>query len=139
MQVGRRFKLDVEDRFVMVLVSYRLYITYTLTGFQFDLDQGDYTDIQKIEGLQSCLPLPQKLYNLAKRLKSKEEVEEYFPDFLAFVDCTEQPVPRPKKRLGRRLYYSGKRKKHPVKNLYTVNEPSRLIRKTQTQTKRKKV
>ncbi len=68
-----------------------------MTGFQFDLDQGDYTDIQKIEGLQSCLPLPQKLYNLAKRLKSKEEVEEYFPDFLAFVDCTEQPVPDPRK------------------------------------------
>ena len=35
---GRHFKLDVRDRFLMLLVYYRLYITYTLTGFLFDLD-----------------------------------------------------------------------------------------------------
>ena len=27
---GRHFKLDIKDRFVMLLVYYRLYITYTL-------------------------------------------------------------------------------------------------------------
>ena len=34
---GRPFKLDVKDRFLMLLVYYRLYITYTLSGFLFDL------------------------------------------------------------------------------------------------------
>ncbi len=33
--------------------------------------------------------IPQKLYNITKRLKTAEEVEQYFPDFLAFVDFTE--------------------------------------------------
>ncbi len=33
---GRPFKLDVKDRFLMLLVYYRLYITYTLAGFLFD-------------------------------------------------------------------------------------------------------
>jgi hypothetical protein len=28
---------------------------------------------------------------------TKEEVKQYFPGFLALVDCTEQPIPRPKK------------------------------------------
>src|SRR5437870_1560336 len=37
---GRHFKLDVKNRFIMVLVYYRLYITYTLAGFLFDLDQS---------------------------------------------------------------------------------------------------
>ncbi len=37
--VGRHFKLDLENKFLMLLVYYRLYITYTLTGFLFDLDQ----------------------------------------------------------------------------------------------------
>lgn len=37
---GRPFKLDVKDRFLMLLVYYRLYITYTLAGFLFDLDQS---------------------------------------------------------------------------------------------------
>jgi hypothetical protein len=45
---GRHFKLDVRDRFLMLLVYYRLYITYTLTGFLFDLDQSNVCrDIQK--------------------------------------------------------------------------------------------
>ena len=36
---GRKFKLELKDRFLMLLVYYRLYITYTFSGFLFDLDQ----------------------------------------------------------------------------------------------------
>jgi hypothetical protein len=36
---GRHFKLDIKNRFLMLLIYYRLYITYTLAGFLFDLDQ----------------------------------------------------------------------------------------------------
>jgi len=130
---GRRFKLLVKDRVIMILVYYRLYITYTLMEFLFGLDQSNVCrDIQKIERLiRRCLPIPQKLYNITKRLKTREEVEEYFPGFLAFTDCTEQPIPRPaKNRKKRRLYYSGKKKKHTVKNLYTANQKGLLIYKT---------
>ena len=31
--IGRHFKLDVKNRFLMLLVYYRLYIIYPLTGF----------------------------------------------------------------------------------------------------------
>ena len=49
--LGRHFKLDLKDRFLILLVYYRLYITYTLAGFLFDLDQSNICrDIQKIEG-----------------------------------------------------------------------------------------
>ena len=49
---GRHFKLDVKNRFLMLLVYYRLYITYTLAGFLFDMDQSNICrDIQKIEPL----------------------------------------------------------------------------------------
>jgi hypothetical protein len=65
--------------------------------------------------IRSCLPIPQKLYNVTKRIKTKEEIEKYFHGFLAFTDCTEQPIPRPaKNRKKRRLYYSGKKKKHTL-------------------------
>ena len=78
----------------MLLVYYnRLYITYTLTGFLFDLDQKSNIcrDIQKMEPLiRKCVPIPQKLYNITNRLKTLEEVEKYFPGFLAFTDSTEQ-------------------------------------------------
>ena len=51
---GRPFKLDIKDRFLMLLVYYRLYITYTLPDFLFNLDQRlniCCRDIQKIESL----------------------------------------------------------------------------------------
>ena len=129
---GRHFKLVIKDRVIMVLVYYRLYITYTLTEFLFGLDQSNVCrDIEKIESLiRECLPIPQKLYKVTKRLKTKEEVEQYFPGFMAFTDCSEQPIPRPKNRLRRRLYYSGKRKKHTVKNLYATNQKELIIYKT---------
>jgi len=38
---GRPFKLKVKERLLMLLVYYRLYITYTLSGFLFDLDQSN--------------------------------------------------------------------------------------------------
>jgi hypothetical protein len=80
----------------MLLVYYRLYITYTLSGFLFNLDQKSNVcrDIQKIDSLvRQCLPIPQKICPITKRLKTPaEEVEKYFPEFLAFIDSTEQQI-----------------------------------------------
>jgi len=46
---GRPFKLKLRERFLMMLVYYRLYITFTLSGFLFDLDQSNvYRDIVSI-------------------------------------------------------------------------------------------
>ncbi len=38
-QVDRHFKLNLKDRFVMLLVYHHLYITYALAGFLFDFDE----------------------------------------------------------------------------------------------------
>ena len=98
----------------MLLVYYCLYITYTLAGFLFDLDQSNICrrDIQKIEPLiRNCLPIPQKLYNITKRLKTPEEVEKYFPGFLSFIDSTEQQIPRPTDKKRKTMFYSDKKKR----------------------------
>jgi hypothetical protein len=128
---GRPFKLDLEDRFLMLLVYYRLYITYTLAGFLFDLDQSNICrDIQKIESLiRECVPIPQKIYKKTKRLRNLEEVEQYFPGFLAFIDCTEQQIPRPTDKHNRKMYYSGKKKRHTVKNQFMVNNRGYILHK----------
>ena len=115
----------------MLLVYYRLYITYTLAGFLFDLDQSNICrDIQKIEGLiRQCLPIPHKTYHITKRLKTPEEVEQYFPGFLAFTDTTEQQIPRPVDKNKRKMYYSGKKKRYTVKNQLTVNKDGYILHK----------
>ena len=38
--------------------------------------------------VKSCIPLPQKLYNITRRLRTVQEVEIYFPGFKAFIDST---------------------------------------------------
>ena len=136
---GRHFKLLAKDGLIMVLVYYRLYITYTLMEFLFRLEQRNVCrDIQKIESLiRHCLPIPQKLYKRTRRLKTREDLEQYFPGFMVFKDCTEQPIPRPKNNMKKRkLYYSGKKKKHTVKNLYTANQKGLIIFKTKRKTER---
>ena len=128
---GRPFKLDARDRFLMLLVYYRLYITYTSSGFLFNLDQSSVCrDIQKIEPLvRKCVPIPQRMHKTAKRLRTPEEVEQYFPGFIALVDCSEQQTPRPKNKERRNMYCSGKRKSHAVKTQLMVNNPGIIIHK----------
>ena len=132
---GRPFKLKVRERFLMLLVYYRLYITYTLSGFLFDLDQSNICrDMSIIEPLvKLCIPLPiKKLYKRTRRLRTIDEVEEeYFPGFKAFIDSSEQEIPRPKNKRRRKSYYSGKKKKHTIKTQYMVNgEGTILLHKT---------
>jgi hypothetical protein len=116
---GRPLKLKVKERFVMLLVYYRLYMTYTLTGFLFDLDQSNVCrDLAILEPLvKECIPLPQKIHNrtIRRRLRTIDKVEQYFPGFEAFIDSTEQEIPRPKNKIRRKSHYSGKKKKHTVK------------------------
>ncbi len=115
----------------MLLIYYYIYITYTLSGFLFDLDQSIICrDIQKIESLiRRCVPIPQKLYKITKRLNTPEEIEQYFPDFLSFIDSTEHQIPRPVNKDGRKMYYSGKKRRRTVKNQLMVNNLGYIIHK----------
>ena len=104
----------------MLLVYYRLYITYTLTGFLFDLDQSNVCrDIQKIERLiRQCVPIPQKTYNITKRLKTPQrKLKSIFLASLLLQIVHEQQIQsRPEDKRRRKEYYSlGKKKRHTVK------------------------
>ena len=74
--------------------------------------------------------MPKKLYKCSRRLRTIDEVEGYFPGFKAFVDSTEQEIPRPKNRRRRKSYYSGKKKKHTVKTQFMVNSDGTILHKT---------
>jgi hypothetical protein len=128
---GRHFKHTTRDRFVMLLVYYKLYITNALTGFLFDLDQSNvHRDIRYMEPIVSnCIPLPSKLYNITRRLRTVEEVELYFLGFKAFIDSTEQEIPRPIDKTRRKEYYSGKKKRHTVKTQLLVNKKGEILHK----------
>jgi hypothetical protein len=83
--------------------------------------------------------LPKKLYKRTRRLRTIDEVEEeYFPGFKAFIDSSEQEIPRPKNKRKRKSYYSGKKKKHTVKTQHMVNSEGLILHKTKHKKGRKK-
>jgi len=129
---GGKFKLPLRDRLLMLLVYYRLYVTFTLTGFLFDLDQSNvYRDIRYLEPLvRRCIPIPKKVHKLTRRLRTIEEVEQFFPGFKAFIDATEQEIPRPKDKEKRKSHYSGKKRRHTVKTQLTVNSKGLIVHRT---------
>ena len=129
---GYPFKLSLQERLLMLLVYYRLYITSTLAGVLFDLDQSNVLkDIHKLEPLvKEVLPIPKKLHDKARRLQTLQEIKELFPELKAFVDATEQEIPRPKAKKKRSTHYSGKKKRHTVKTQLTVNSDGLIVHKT---------
>ena len=76
------------------------------------------------------LPLPKHEHDKVRRLQSVDEIEATFPGFKAFLDATEQEIPRPKAKRKRKTHYSGKRKKHTVKTQLTVNKQGLILHKT---------
>jgi hypothetical protein len=81
--------------------------------------------------IRKCVPILQKLYNITKRLKTPaEEVEKYFPGFMAFIDSTEQQIQsRHIDNKRRETFYSGKKKRHTVKTQLIVNNKGIIIHK----------
>jgi len=53
-----------------------------------------------------------------------------FPGFKAFLDATEQEIPRPHGKRKQKTHYSGKRKKHTVK---TANREQKRLDNPQDQ------
>jgi len=129
---GHPFKLPLQERLLMFFVYYRLYITSALAGALFGIDQSNaIKDIHKLEPLvKQILPIPKKLHERAKKLQTLKEIEEMFPEFKAFVDATEQEIPRPGNKRKRKTHYSGKKKRHTVKVQLTVNSDGLIVHQT---------
>ena len=85
----------------------------------------DIQDTQKSKGFL----IPDRVHKATKRIKNLEELLKYFPEMKAFLDATEQEIPRPKNKRRRKSYYSGK-KRHTVKTQIITNKDGLIIHKT---------
>jgi len=79
---GMNFKLPLRERFLMILVYYRLYITYSLTGFLFDIDVSNvWRDIKHLEPpVKQCMPIPEKIEAKIRKICKVDELMEIFQD-----------------------------------------------------------
>jgi hypothetical protein len=106
---GRKHTLALADRLLMLLLYYRTYVPHTFLGFLFGLD--DSAVCRNINPLQ---PLLAGIFRIPERrvTLTEEDVRELF------FDATERPTRRPKRR--QRACYSGKKKRHTLKNQVVV-------------------
>lgn len=129
---GHPFNQSLTDRLLMLLIYYHMYTSSTLLGYLFCVSQTSVLkNIRKLEPIVSeALPLPKKEYDKVRKLKTVDEIEALFPGFKAFLDATEQEIPRPHGKRKQKTHYSGKKKKHTVKTQLTVNKQGLIVHKT---------
>ena len=128
---GRNFTLGLEDRLMVTLMYFRLYVSYALLGYLFNLDGtnvGREINQRMLPALLSILPVPMQDELLSgrdeppqigggKRIKTLKRLMEAHPEIKeVWVDATEQPIQRPSEKLARKQYYSGKQSEHTIKS-----------------------
>ena len=89
---GHKFDHPLKDRIIMLLMYYRMYTTYDLLGMIFDLDKSNVMrDIKYLEyAVKKSIPIPTKKYADSKKLKSLDDIQQFFPELIAITDGTEQ-------------------------------------------------
>ena len=128
---GRDFALSLEDRLLFTLMYFRLYSSYTLLGYLFNLDGaniGREINLRMLPTLLNILPVPMQDEFLSghddppqigggKRIKTLKKLLEAHPEIKeVWVDATEQPTQRPHEKMAGKLYYSGKQSQHTIKS-----------------------
>jgi transposase len=117
---GRKKELLLEDQLMMLLMYYRLYVSQEFLGIIFNLHNCNVSrQINYLEPLLSQIfKIPTKKISLSDAELTEEEIIKFF------VDATEQPIERPKKKQKR--YYSGKKKKHTLKTQIITDKKGKI-------------
>jgi hypothetical protein len=120
---------DDRHRLLMALVWLRVYPTYELLGFFFDLHrrnaQLNVRDILATLDTLDDFPFDRPGRDRTKR-RSVAEVMAAFPEVRVIIDSKEQRVNRPTGYDAQKPYYSGKKKAHTVKTQVVVDPCGRI-------------
>ncbi len=131
---GAKYLNDLEERLLMVLIYYRLYVSQEFMTLLFKAGNKSVIcrNIQTTRlVLEAVLPVPERarrrILSLAeqerkrreKRISTVEEFAEAYPELTFLIDGIEQEKRKPKDKTKRREDYSGKKKKHTRKQIVT--------------------
>ena len=138
---GAQFSNSFPDRLLMLLLYYRLYLTQEFMTLLFRAEEKSVIcrSIQLMRPVfESVLPVPerarQRILSLAdkeqkrrkKRIGSVEEFRQAYPELTFIIDGVEQPKRKPKAPAKRKSDYSGKKKRHTLKQI-VISTPSGII------------
>jgi hypothetical protein len=126
---GRKATLQSsEDKLLFILFYFKLYPIQELLGFFFGLSQAQANHwIHNLTPiLNQALGYEQQLP--ARKTRDVEQVLAACPELEFILDGTERPIQRPKDRQRQRDNYSGKKKRHTVKNNLISHKPTKKIK-----------
>jgi len=125
---GRKGSLrEMQDKLFFILFYYKCYPTYDVLTFLYGFDRAN--GFRRQEQLTKILEktLGKKMALPERRLRKVEEFFEMFPEAKeVFVDGTERPIQRPKDSKQQKDKYSGKKKRHTVKNIIIADKNRRI-------------
>lgn len=119
---------DPADRLLFILFYFRIYPVQRVQAFFFGMSQTQACDwvhrltpvVNMALGAEQHLPerRPARLTHILRQCPGLEFI----------IDGTERPIQRPKDKRRQRELYSGKKKRHTVKNVVIVDRRTRKIK-----------
>lgn len=126
---GRRAKLQTPaDRLLFILFYFRIYPLQRVQAFFFGMSQAQVC--QWVHRLTPALNLALGIeHQLPERQPATiAQVLRQCAGLEFIIDGTERPIQRPKDKRRQRELYSGKKKRHTVKNVVIVDRRTRKIK-----------
>jgi hypothetical protein len=138
---GKCYANTLPERLLMLLLYYRLYLTQDFMTLLFKAKNKSVISrsISNVkEALSSVLPLPARLKSAVldlaeksgkkpKRINNIADFIKTYPELTILIDGKEQPINRPKDKVKRKSQYSGKKKKHTLKQLITTTRKGLIV------------
>jgi hypothetical protein len=117
---GRKSVLaTIELKLFFILFYYKAYPTQDVMGLLFGLTQGQISDwVRRLTAVMGQLMELHRPARQARQLRQLLAEEPALEEVL--IDGTERRLPRPQQPGRQRRYYSGRKKRHALKNLLVV-------------------
>jgi len=125
---GRKGQLPLAaEKLLFIFVYVKQYPVQELQGLLFGLCQSQTSAwvIKLLPVLQAALG--HALVLPARRTATLDELTTACPDLIFLLDATERPIPRPQDPDRQTACYSGKKKRHTLKNTVITNHTGRRI------------
>lgn len=127
---GGQYKLrSFQDKLLVSLMYYRLYVTYELLSWMFGVHVSNLNRlVHRLEPVLAKYLNPQPPTPLKRRIRNWEEFQQAYPELTEVViDGTEQRTQRPSGQKRQKPYYSNKRKRHTIKTQIVVTKNGRVL------------
>lgn len=119
---------NLEDKLLFILFYFKVYPVQALQGYLFGMGQT-----QAGEWIHRLTPILKQALGYEKQLPARKTQEiahvlQMCPDLEFILDGTERPIRRPKNKAKQKEHYSGKHKRHSVKNNVVTDKRTKKVK-----------